>query len=52
MNNFYFQGRGIADFAADFYNLGGEVLLVDQVFKQPEWSRDCACATTIVRDLR
>ena len=40
MNNFYFQGRGIADFAADFYNRGGEVLLVDQVFKQPEWSRE------------
>ena len=40
MNNFYFQGRGIADFAADFYNHGGEVLLIDQVFKQPEWSRE------------
>ena len=23
MNNFYFQGRGIADFAMDFYNHGG-----------------------------
>ncbi|MCI6130099.1 ATP-binding protein [Prevotella sp.] len=40
MNNFYFQGRGIADFAADFYNRGGEVLLIDQVFKQPDWSRE------------
>ena len=37
MNNFYFQGRGIADFAADFVNHGGKVLLIDQVFKQPDW---------------
>ena len=38
MNNFYFQGRGIADFAGEFYNEGGRVLLIDQVFKHPEWS--------------
>lgn len=40
MNNFYFQGRGLADFAREFRILGGEVLLIDQVFKQPEWSRE------------
>lgn len=40
MNNFYFQGRGIADFAADFYKRGGQVLLIDQVFKQPDWSHE------------
>jgi len=40
MNNFYFQGRGIADFAMDFYNHGGEVLLIDQVFKQQNWSSE------------
>ena len=28
MNNFYFQSRGIADFAADFVNHGGRVLLI------------------------
>ena len=38
MNNFYFQGRGIADFAGEFYHHGGRVLLIDQVFKQPDWS--------------
>ncbi len=38
MNNFYFQGRGIADFAGEFYRKGGRVLLIDQVFKQPNWS--------------
>ena len=40
MNNFYFQGRGIADFAGDFCKRGGRVLLIDQVFKQPNWSTE------------
>ena len=40
MNNFYFQGRGIADFAADFYRKGGRTLLIDQVFKQHDWSTE------------
>ena len=40
MNNFYFQGRGIADFAGDFYHKGGRVLLIDQVFKQTDWSAE------------
>ena len=40
MNNFYFQGRGLADFANDFVGQGGRVLLIDQVFKQPNWSRE------------
>jgi len=40
MNNFYFQGKGIADFAGDFYHRGGRVLLIDQVFKQPDWSKE------------
>ena len=40
MNNFYFQGRGIADFAGDFYHRGGRVLLIDQVYKQSEWSSE------------
>jgi len=37
MNNFYFQGRGISDFAGEFYRNGGRVLLIDQVFKQQDW---------------
>ncbi len=40
MNNFYFQGRGIADFAGEFYRNGGKTLLIDQVFKQPNWSTE------------
>ncbi|MGN1375790.1 MAG: ATP-binding protein [Prevotella sp.] len=40
MNNFYFQGRGIADFAGEFYKNGGKVLLIDQVFKEQNWSTE------------
>ena len=40
MNNFYFQGKGIANFAGDFVKNGGRVLLLDQVFKQPNWSHE------------
>ncbi|MBR6140060.1 MAG: ATP-binding protein [Prevotella sp.] len=38
MNNFFFQGHGIADFAHEFYQQGGKVLLIDQVFKETDWS--------------
>ncbi len=38
MNNFYFQEHGIEEFAGEFYRHGGKVLLVDQVFKQYNWS--------------
>ena len=40
MNNFFFQGKGIAAFAGEFYRHGGRVLLIDQVFKQPDWSSE------------
>lgn len=40
MNNFYFQGRGIADFAGEFYKNGGKVLLIDQVFKETDWKKE------------
>lgn len=39
MNNFFFQGHGIADFAHEFYQQGGKVLLIDQVFKETDWSK-------------
>ena len=38
MNNFYFQGHSLVDFAEDFVRRGGKTLLVDQVFKIPGWS--------------
>ena len=37
MNSFYFQGRKLVDFAAEFIKLGGQVLLIDQAFKLPNW---------------
>ncbi len=40
MNNFYFQGRGFVEFAGEFVKRGGECLLIDQVFKQPDWSTE------------
>lgn len=40
MNHFYFQGRGIHDFAGEFYAQGGRILLIDQIFKKAEWSQE------------
>lgn len=40
MNNFYFQVRGIADFAGEFYRNGGRTLLIDQVFKEPNLANE------------
>ena len=37
MNNFYFQGCGIVDFAGEFVRNGGQVLLIDQMFKLRGW---------------
>ena len=45
MNNFYFQGRGIADFAGEFYHKGGRVLLIDQVSNSQTGRASCADVT-------
>ncbi len=43
-NSFYFQGRGLVDFAGEFVAGGGQVLLVDQAFKLPDWREQlCRC---------
>ena len=44
MNKFYFQGKSLVAFAEEFIRRGGKVLLIDQVFKIPNWSqqlREC-----------
>lgn len=44
MNNFYLQGISLSEFAGRFHDQGGEVLLIDQVFKADNWSqqlREC-----------
>jgi len=40
MNNLYFTAHRLADFAAGFVKNGGKVLLIDQVFKYANWSRE------------
>ncbi|MDR0750393.1 MAG: AAA family ATPase [Tannerellaceae bacterium] len=40
LNHFYFTECRIIDFAAEFRSKGGKVLLIDQVFKYPEWSHE------------
>ncbi len=52
MNNFYFQGHGIAEFAGDFHKMGGKVLLIDQVFKHPDWSRELRKCYDMYPDLK
>lgn len=40
MNNFFFQGKSLFQFATEFMQAGGQVLLIDQVFKQTDWSHE------------
>ena len=40
LNQFYFTANKIVDFAYDFHLKGGKVLLLDQVFKYPNWSEE------------
>ena len=40
MNNFYFQGHTLFQFASEFVRDGGQVLLIDQVFKYHDWSHE------------
>ena len=40
LNHFYFTDSSLVSFAAAFIEMGGETLLVDQVFKYPEWSQE------------
>ncbi|MDH6313796.1 putative AAA+ superfamily ATPase [Parabacteroides sp. PFB2-10] len=40
LNHFYFTERTLIDFASEFRAKGGKVLLLDQVFKYPDWSKE------------
>jgi predicted AAA+ superfamily ATPase len=42
LNNFYFTVRSIRDFAGEFVMKGGNTLLIDQIFKYPEWWTELA----------
>lgn len=39
-NNFYFSQHSILEFVAEFVKRGGKNLLLDQVFKYPNWSKE------------
>jgi predicted AAA+ superfamily ATPase len=40
LNHFFFTERTLFDFANEFHSQGGKALLIDQVFKYPEWSKE------------
>ncbi|MEG0948447.1 MAG: AAA family ATPase [Bacteroidales bacterium] len=40
LNHFYFTERPLREFAAEFSAKGGKILLIDQVFKYPDWSEE------------
>ncbi len=40
MNNLYFTTHSLVEFAGEFQKRGGKVLLIDQVFKLQDWSRE------------
>lgn len=39
-NNFYFAGNSLIEFAKKFYHDGGKTLLLDQMFKYENWSKE------------
>ena len=52
MNHFFFADRTLADFAGEFRAHGGKVLLIDQVFKYPNWSKELSYCYDNFEDLR
>lgn len=52
LNHFFFTERTLFDFAKEFYLQNGETLLIDQVFKYPEWSRELRMCYDQLPDLK
>ena len=52
LNNFYFQGHSLIEFAGRFVENGGQVLLIDQVFKMPDWSYQLRCCYDMYPNLQ
>lgn len=40
LNNFYFTKNSLVEYAEKFYKEGGKTLLIDQVFKDENWSKN------------
>ncbi|MDR0348191.1 MAG: AAA family ATPase [Tannerella sp.] len=52
LNHFIFTDRTLIDFAGEFRAHGGKVLLIDQVFKYPNWSKELRYCYDHFTDLR
>jgi predicted AAA+ superfamily ATPase len=52
LNHFYFTEKKLMDFANEFRMKGGKVLLIDQVFKYPDWSKELRYCCDNYRDLK
>lgn len=52
MNNFSFTCRSIYEFAEEFYFKGGKTLLIDQVFKYPDWQNELGKCYENLTDLK
>lgn len=40
LNHFYFATSTLFEFASTFYKNGGKLLILDQIFKYPEWEQE------------
>jgi len=40
LNSFYFTKRKIVSFADEFYKTGGKTLILDQIYKYPDWASE------------
>ena len=52
LNHFYFTERTLFDFAQEFCEQGGKVLLIDQMFKYPGWSEELRRCHDQLTDLK
>ena len=52
LNHFYFTERTLFDFAQEFCEQGGKVLLIDQMFKYPGWSEELRRCYDQLTDLK
>ncbi|MDD3160891.1 MAG: AAA family ATPase [Bacteroidales bacterium] len=52
LNNFYFTDHTLVEFAEKFRKQGGKVLLIDQIFKHPNWSRELRYVYDHFEDLK
>ncbi|TCO08878.1 ATP-binding protein [Natronoflexus pectinivorans] len=52
LNNLYFSDRTIISFADEFQKTGGKTLVLDQVFKYPEWASELVTCYDSFPDLQ